>query len=204
MIAPENVVFDIGNVLFDWDPRFLYERLIPPGEALDGFLRDVVTRAWHFQHDEGRPFAETSAELTARYPEHAALIAAWGPRFAESIRGEIPGMVALVEELDAAGVPLFAITNFSGEFFSPFRATQAVLFDRFRDIVVSGDEKLVKPDAAIYRLALARFGIAAEEAVFIDDSVANVIGARDVGMTALHFVDAPTLRGQLRELGLPA
>ncbi|WP_375394216.1 HAD family hydrolase [uncultured Sphingomonas sp.] len=202
MNAPRNVVFDIGNVLFDWDPRFLYERLIPPGEALDAFLRDVVTRAWHFQHDEGRPFAETSAELTARYPEHAALIAAWGPRFAESIRGEIPGMVALVEELDAAGVPLFAITNFSGEFFRPFRARHA-LFDRFRDIVVSGDEKLVKPDAAIYRLALDRFGIVAEDAVFIDDSTVNVIGARDVGMTALHFVGEPTLRGQLRQLGLP-
>ncbi len=197
------VVFDIGNVLFDWDPRFLYERLIPPGEALDAFLRDVVTREWHFQHDEGRAFAETSAELTSRYPEHAALIAAWGPRFNESIRGAIPGMVALVDDLDAAGVPLFAITNFSGEFFPPFRATQAALFDRFRDIVVSGDEKLVKPDAAIYRLALDRFGLDAGDAVFIDDSLPNVLGARDVGMTALHFVDAPTLRGQLRELGLP-
>ena len=204
MTAPTAIVFDIGNVLFDWDPRFLYERLIPPGEALDAFLRDVVTRDWHFQHDQGRPFAETSAELTARFPQHAALIAEWGPRFNESIRGEIAGMVALVEELDDADVPLFAITNFSGEFFPPFRVTQADLFDRFRDIVVSGDERLVKPDAAIYRLALERFGIEAAEAVFIDDSLPNVVGARAVGMTALHFVDEPTLRGQLRDLGLLA
>ena len=204
MTAPTAIVFDIGNVLFDWDPRFLYERLIPPGEALDAFLHDVVTRDWHFQHDEGRAFAETSAELTARFPQHAALIAAWGPRFNESIRGEITGMVALVEELDEAGVPLFAITNFSGEFFPPFRATQARLFDRFRDIVVSGDERLVKPDAAIYRLALDRFGIAAAAAVFIDDSLPNVAGARAVGMTALHFVDEPTVRGQLHDLGMLA
>lgn len=203
MTAPTAIVFDIGNVLFDWDPRFLYERLIPPGEALDAFLRDVVTREWHFQHDEGRPFAETSAELTTRFPHHAAAIAAWGPRFNESIVGAIPGMIALVETLDAAGVPLFAITNFSGEFFPPFRATQAALFDRFRDIVVSGDEKMVKPDAAIYRLALDRFGIDAADAVFIDDSLPNVIGARAVGMTALHFTDAPTVRGQLRALGFP-
>lgn len=201
MNAPKNVVFDIGNVLFDWDPRFLYERLVPPGEALDAFLRDVVTREWHFQHDEGRAFAPTSAELAARFPQHADLIHAWGPRFNESIRSAVPGMIDLVEELDAGGVPLFAITNFSGEFFPPFRATQAALFDRFRDIVVSGDEKLVKPGAAIYRLALDRFGIAAADAVFIDDSLPNVVAARDVGMTALHFVDAPTVREELRGLG---
>ena len=101
-------------------------------------------------------------------------------------------------------MPLFAITNFSGEFFPPFRATQTRLFDRFRDIVVSGDEKLVKPDAAIYRLALERFGIEAGDAVFIDDSLPNVVGARAVGMTALHFFDEPTLRGQLCDLGLLA
>ena len=204
MTAPTAVIFDIGNVLFDWDPRFLYERLIPPGAALDAFLRDVVTRDWHFQHDQGRAFADTSAELIARFPQHAALIAAWGPRFNESIVGEMPGMIALVDELDAAGVPLFAITNFSGEFFPRFRATQARLFDRFRDIVVSGDEKLVKPDAAIYRLALDRFGIEAADAVFIDDSLPNIVGARAVGMTALHFVDEPTLRMQLRDLRLLA
>ena len=118
----EAVIFDIGGVLVEWDPRFLYERLIPDDEALAVFLRDVVTADWHFQHDAGRPFAETSAELSRRFPEHAALIAAWGPRFNDSIRAVIPGMAALVAELDAGGVPLFAITNFSGEFFPPFRA----------------------------------------------------------------------------------
>ena len=141
--------------------------------------------------------------MTARFPEHAALIAAWGPRFGDSIGEAIPGMVDLVEELDAAGVPLFAITNFSGEFFPPFRSARAGLFDRFRDIVVSGDERLVKPGAAIYRLALDRFGLQAPDAVFIDDVPANVVGARAVGMQALQFVDEPTLRGDLRALGLP-
>ena len=198
------VIFDIGAVLYDWDPRFLYERLIPPGEALDAFLRDVVTREWHFQHDAGRPFAETSAELIASYPDHAELIAAWGDRFLDSIPGPISGMPALVEELDAAGVPLYAITNFSAEFFPPFRAREAAMFDRFRDIVVSGDEKLVKPDAAIYRLALDRFGIRAAEAVFVDDNAANVAGARAVGMKAIAFTSAATLRADLVTLGLLA
>src|SRR5579875_2047899 len=178
--AINSAIFDIGGVLVDWDPRFLYERLIPAGEALDAFLRDVVTPEWHFQHDAGRPFAETSAELTARFPHHAELIAAWGPRFNESNRALIPGMAALVAELDEAGVPLYAITNFSGEFWPPFRAKYPALFDRFRAVLVSGDEKLVKPDAAIYRLALARFGLAAGEAVFIDDRADNVAGAEAV------------------------
>jgi 2-haloacid dehalogenase len=198
------IIFDIGRVLYDWDPRFLYERLIPEGEALDAFLRDVVTQDWHFQHDAGRDFADTSVELIARHPHHAELIAAWGPRFAESIPGPIAGMHELVERLDEAGVPLFAITNFSHEFFPPFRATEAALFDRFRDIVVSGEEKLVKPDAAIYRLALERFGLTAAEAVFIDDNVANVAGAAAVGMTAILFTGADDLIPRLQALGFPA
>jgi 2-haloacid dehalogenase len=198
------IIFDIGRVLYDWDPRFLYERLIPAGEALESFLRDVVTIEWHFQHDAGRDFADTAAELTALHPHHADLIAAWGPRFAESIPGPIPGMHDLVARLDDAGVPLFAITNFSHEFFPPFRDAEAALFDRFRDIVVSGEEKLVKPDAAIYRLALDRFGLAAAGTVFIDDNAANVAGADAVGMTGILFTGIDDLVPRLRALGFPA
>ena len=202
MVQPSAVIFDVGNVLFHWNLRFLYERLIPEDEALDAFLRDVVTIDWHFQHDMGRPFAETSAELIARYPEHAALIAALGPRFNETNRATVAGMHELVAELDAAKVPLYAITNFSGEFFRAFRAEHAALFDRFRDIVVSGDEQLMKPDAAIYRLALERFGLRAEEAVFVDDNAANVAGAKAVGIHGLLFTDAATLRRELIGMGL--
>jgi 2-haloacid dehalogenase len=198
------IIFDIGRVLYDWDPRFLYERLIPAGEALESFLRDVVTVEWHFQHDAGRDFTDTSAELTARHPHHADLIAAWGPRFAESIPGPIPGMHELVARLDDGGVPLFAITNFSHEFFPPFRAAEAALFDRFRDIVVSGEEKLVKPDAAIYRLALDRFGLDAADTVFIDDNAANIAGAEAVGMTAILFAGIDDLVPRLRAMGFPA
>ncbi|GAA0323988.1 HAD-IA family hydrolase [Sphingomonas oligophenolica] len=204
MTRPIAVVFDVGNVLYDWNPRFLYERLIDDDRALDAFLRDVATKEWHFQHDAGRPFAETSAELSAAHPEFADHIAAWGPRFSETIPGMLPGMAELVEELDAAGVPLYAITNFSGEFWVPFRAREAAIFDRFRDVVVSGDEKLVKPDAAIYRLALDRFGLEPGEAVFVDDREDNIEGAEAVGIQGLLFVDAPTLRSDLVRLGLLA
>ena len=201
MRQPKSVIFDVGHVLYDWDPRVLYQRLIPDDEALDVFLDEICTREWHFQHDRGRDFAETSAELIARHPDHADLIAAWGPRFAEQIPGPMPGMPALVADLDSAGVPLYAITNFSHEFFPPFRAREAALFDRFRDIVVSGEEKLMKPDAAIYRLALDRFGVAAADAVFVDDRQANVDGAAAVGMHALLFTGADRLRADLRALG---
>lgn len=196
-MRPHAVIFDIGNVLFHWDPRFLYERLIDDDRALDVFVRDVVTHDWHFQHDAGRDFADTSAELAALHPEHAALIAAWGPRFNESIGGPVAGMHEIVERLDEAGVPLFAITNFSHEFWPPFRNQWPDLFDRFRDVVVSGEERLVKPDPAIYRLALARFGLEPGEAVFVDDNRANVDAANALGIHAHLFRDAPTFRAFL-------
>ena len=202
MTLPAAVIFDVGNVLYDWNPRFLYERLIADDRALDAFLRDVVTAEWHFQHDAGRPFADTSAELIARFPRHADLIAAWAPRFNETIGGVLSGMAELVRELDTADVPLFAITNFSGEFWPPFRAREAALFDRFRDVVVSGDERLVKPDPAIYRLALDRFELTAGEALFVDDRADNIAGARAVGMRAHLFIGAEALRRELIEIGL--
>ncbi len=201
-MRPTSIVFDVGHVLYDWDPRVLYERLIPEDEALDAFLRDVCTREWHFQHDRGRPFAETSAELIARFPEHEALIAAWGSRFAEQIPGPMPGMPELLAELDDADVPLYALANFSGEFFAPFRAQEAATFDRFRGIVVSGDERLVKPDPAIYRLLLDRYGLEAAQTVFIDDRAENVAGAEAVGMIAIRFTGAEPLRADLARLGL--
>jgi 2-haloacid dehalogenase len=199
--APHAVIFDVGRVLVDWEIRFLYERLIPEGEALDAFLRDVVTPEWHFQHDMGRPFAETSVELTEQYPHHAELIQLFGPRFNDTNSSAMPGMPELLAELDSAGVPLFAITNFSGEFFPPFRVKYPDMFDRFRDIVVSGDEKMMKPDPAIYRLALDRFGLKAEEAVFVDDNADNVAGAAELGIHAILFTGEPALRAELRELG---
>lgn len=196
------VVFDVGNVLYHWHPRYLYERLIADDRALDMFVREVVTPEWHFQHDAGRPFAETSAELIARFPQHEALISAWGPRFNDSVGGPIEGVHALVAALDAGGIPLYGITNFSAEFWPPFRRREAALFDRFRDIVVSGRERLVKPDPEIYALALCRFGLRAGEGLFVDDSRANVEAAAANGFAAHHFTGAASLARALQRLGL--
>nr|WP_218943158.1 HAD-IA family hydrolase [Sphingomonas sp. R-74633] len=188
--------------MFPWRPRSLYERLIGDDRALDAFLANVLTMAWHTELDRGRPFAEASAELAAAHPEHADLIAAWGPRFNETLGPPIAGMAEILAELDSRGVPLFAITNFSGEFFRAFTPLHPDIFGRFRDIVVSGDEKLIKPDPAIYALALARFGLKGPDSVFIDDSAKNIAAADDAGIHGLLFTDADKLRGELEALGL--
>jgi 2-haloacid dehalogenase len=200
--TPSAVIFDVGNVLFPWNPRSLYERLIHDDRALDAFLAEVVTQDWHFQHDAGRPFAETSAELIAQFPEHEALIAAWGARFNETIGDAIAGMPEIVADLDSAGVPLFAITNFSGEFWRAWAPLHQDIFGRFRDVVVSGDEKLVKPNPAIYRLALERFGLDPGDAVFVDDNAANVDAANALGIRGILFASADSFRAELVRLGL--
>ena len=196
----QSVIFDVGRVLFDWDLRYLFAKLIDDRDELEWFVTNVVTPEWHFQHDAGRSLAAMLPELKAGFPDHGPLIDAYAMRFNETIPGPIPGSLELVERLDAAGVPLFAITNFGHEFWEGFRPTQPV-FDRFRDIVVSGTEKLTKPDPAIYRLAIERFGIDPAGALFVDDVAANVMGAEATGIAGHQFVDAATLERDLLSRG---
>lgn len=195
------VVFDVGRVLVQWELRALFEKLIDDEVELDWFLQNVVTPEWHFQHDAGRPLAEMVPELQAQFPDYAAHIYAYATRFNETIPGPVPGSYEIVGDLARRDVPLFAITNFGAEFWAMFRPTQPI-FNHFRDIVVSGEERLVKPDAAIYQLALRRFGLAEGEGLFIDDSLPNVEAARANGFHAHHFINAPTLRAELEALGL--
>ncbi len=196
-----SVVFDVGNVLFRWNIACLFEKLIKDRQELNWFLANVVTPQWHFEHDAGKPLAIMRAELVAQFPDYAALIDAYLTRFNETIPGPVPGSLEIVADLAARGVPLFAITNFGAEFWDGFHPTQPV-FAYFRDIVVSGREKLVKPDPAIYRLALERFGLAPGAAIFIDDSLLNIDAARANGFAGHHFQDAAMLRAELTALAL--
>ncbi len=195
------VVFDVGKVLFEWDLRYLFAKLIADKDALEFFVTHVVTPEWHFQHDAGRALDDMVAERIAEFPEYATLIAAYVPRFNETIPGPVTGSLEIVQELAESGVPLFAITNFGAELWEGFRPTQQI-FDLFQDIIVSGVEKLAKPDPAIYALALQRFGIKPGQAIFIDDNHANVISARETGFAAHHFRDAASLRAELVALNL--
>jgi 2-haloacid dehalogenase len=195
------VVFDVGKVLFEWDLRYLFAKLIADKDELEFFVTHVVTPEWHFQHDAGRALDDMVADRITEFPEYAKLIAVYANRFNETIPGPVTGSLEIVQELAEIGVPLFAITNFGSEFWDMFRPTQPV-FDRFQDIIVSGVEKLVKPDPAIYALALQRFGLKPGEAIFIDDNHDNVVSARNNGFAAHHFTDAASLRAELVALNL--
>jgi len=185
------VVFDVGRVLFEWDLRHLYRKLIRDPAELEWFVTEVVSEDWHFEHDAGRPLDDMVAERKARFPAHAALIDAYATRFGESIPGPVPGSLELVEALAARDVPLFAITNFAAAFWPQFRDSQQV-FRHFRDIVVSGIEKLAKPDPAIFRLASSRFGHDPAGLLLIDDNAANVASARALGWQVHLFIHGAT------------
>lgn len=199
--ATSAVVFDVGRVLFQWNLRHLFAKLIPDERDLEWFVTTVVTEEWHYNHDAGVPLAEMVPQRQAEFPDHAHLIEAYAARFNETIPGPVPGSLELVEALHGAGVPLFCITNFGHEFWARFRPTQPV-FDRFSDIVVSGTERIAKPDPEIFRLAARRFGHAPQAMLFIDDNAANIASARAEGWQVHHFTDAGTLAADLKARGL--
>ena len=196
------VIFDVGNVLYGWDPESFLVRQVAEDRQRLKFIEDVGLWEWHDTLDGGRDFREAADELSAKFPEYAHLIEAWGERFGETISDPIPGVHAIVEELDRRAIPLFAITNFSADFWPPFHDKEKAFFGRFRDVVVSGEVKLLKPDPAIYFLALDRFGLRPSEALFVDDRQINVDGAEAIGMKAHLFTSAQALRARLKAEGL--
>jgi len=193
-------VFDIGGVLLAWDPGLVYRDLIPDPAERERFFVEVCTSAWNGELDAGRPFDEACDERAARFPEHAELVHAWR-RQDEMIAGEVDGTAAIVDRLRAAGVPLHLLTNMPADVFRD-RVERWQVLCRFDGAVVSGEEGVLKPEPAIFRLLTARFGLDPAETLFIDDAEANVDGARAAGFHAHHFVDAPTLEAELIALGL--
>ncbi|MCO6414982.1 HAD family phosphatase [Siccirubricoccus sp. KC 17139] len=203
-MPPRNVVFDLGGVLIDWDPRHLYRKLFP-GDApgMERFLAEVCTGEWNLAQDAGRSWAEATALLKAQHPEKAALIDAYHLRWPEMIAGPIEGTVAVLAELHAQGTPLYGLTNWSAETY-PVALERFDFMAWFRGVVVSGTERIVKPDPRIYRLLLERFGLAAAETVFIDDKPRNAAAASALGMHGVHFTTPEALRLELVGLGVLA
>ncbi|PZT89901.1 MAG: hydrolase [Citromicrobium sp.] len=197
----EAVVFDVGRVLFQWDMRVLFARLVKDEARLERLLGEVLTEEWHFQHDQGRALDDMVPERIAEFPEFAEEIGAYRSRFNETIPGPVPGSLELVRKLHEAGMPLFAITNFGAEFWAGF-APQQPIFDLFTDIIVSGEEKIAKPDPAIFALAEKRFGRAPEHMLFIDDNRANIDSACALGWQVHHFSEANALKADLSKRGL--
>ncbi len=196
------VIFDVGGVLLDWDPRHLYRSLFDGDTAaMEHFLTEVCGPPWIMQQDAGRPFAEGVAELSARFPDQAERIAAFDTGWEVMVQGVFDDVVAIVERLAERGTPLYALTNFSMEKWPLVRPRYPV-FDRFDGIVVSGAEGLVKPDRRIYERLLTRYGLRADSSVFIDDSPINVAGAALLGIDAIRFSSAATLHQALERRGL--
>ena len=195
------MIFDLGRVLIDWDPRHLYRDLFSDDEAMETFLAEVTTPAWNEEQDAGRPWDEAIATLIERHPDQRELIEAYRRRWPEMLAGPIEDTVAVLEELRATRVRLFALSNWSAETF-PVARGRFPFLDWFEGVVISGEVGVIKPDARIFRHLVARYAIDPGTAVFIDDSVANVEAAARLGFIALRFVDAPSLRRDLVRLGL--
>lgn len=201
-----HVIFDLGGVLIDWDPRYLYRSLFTGNEpGMERFLAEVCSPAWNHELDRGRPYAEGVAELSARHPELQPMIEAYHTRWIEMVAGPLPETVAILEELAAREVPLWALTNWSAETFALVRHGPAYAFlNRFRHIFVSGELRLAKPEPAIFRHVLDAIGIAPDRALFVDDAARNIEAAAALGLLTHRFVSATALRANLVRLGLLA
>ncbi|WP_417462558.1 HAD family hydrolase [Kordiimonas sp.] len=196
----KSVLFDIGNVFVEWDPRLLYSELIHDQAELERFLSEVVTLEWHTEHDRGRPFAEGVRILSAKFPEYEDLIQAFDERWNDTIGPVFTGTVDVLERLSEQGTPCFGLTNFSAEKW-PLFCREYAFTDLFGGVVVSGAEGLVKPDPRIFQLAIDRFGLESEQTVYIDDRLENVQAAEHMGMIGHHFTDADKLAADLRAKG---
>jgi 2-haloacid dehalogenase len=201
LVPVKAVVFDLGGVLIDWDPRYLYRKLLDDEAAVEEFLATVCTPEWNAEQDRGRPFAEGVAELVERHPVHAAAITAYHERWPEMLGGAVGGTVEVLAELRAAGVPVYALTNWSAETFGIARERFEFL-EWFDGVLVSGEERMIKPDPAIFRLLLDRFGLDSGATFYIDDSPANVAAADRLGFDAVRFTSPAQLRRDLEARGL--
>ncbi len=197
---PTTVVFDLGGVLIEWDPRHLYRQLMPDDEV-EAFLEEIGFAAWNHAQDAGGSWASAVEELAARHPERRDLIAAYPARFPETLAGAVPGSVEVLRDLHEAGVRLLALTNWSAETYPHAVATFEFL-SLFEDVMVSGVEGVAKPDPAVFRLLLERFRLNPAATVFVDDSLANIAAAAAVGLRGVLFQDADALRADLSRLGL--
>lgn len=200
-MARKAVLWDLGKVLLDWSPAYLYRKMFTDEDAVQDFLGRVCTMEWHLAHDRGVPMAENRRALIAQYPEFEAAITAWETRFPEMLHGSIPGTAEVIESLAARGVPQYALTNMPDEWVEPVNRLYPILH-YMRDIIVSAHEGCAKPDRRIYEITAARLPHEPADVVFFDDREANVIAAREFGFDAEIFTGETKLRTDLAARGL--
>ena len=198
---PKAVVFDLGGVLLDWDPRYLYRRMFDHEAEMERFLSEVCTMQWHHAHDLGIPPERTTPPLVEAHPEYEDEIWAWTQRSEEMVGGPIEASVEILRELKDAGVPCYALTNMESWTF-PGRRERFAFLRWFDGELVSGFEGVAKPDPRVFELLLERFDLTAGDTVFIDDSPANVAAARRAGLQAIEFSSPEDLRAWLERARL--
>lgn len=195
------VVFDLGGVLIDWNPRYVYRDMGGEEEEIEHFLANVATSEWNGQMDAGRPFVEAVTERIGAFPEHEAWLRAYHERWEDMLGGPIDASVAILKELKEQGTPLYALTNWSAETFPTARRLYDFL-GWFDGIIVSGEVRKIKPSPEIFHHLIDDFGVQPADAVFVDDNLPNVEAARALGFYGIHFEGADALRSELERLGL--
>ena len=198
----ETIIFDLGGVLIDWDPRYLYRKILKNEEEISWFLSNICTSEWNDQQDAGRSFKEAVDELLLKHPDWELCIKAWADRWKETIKGPVPETVDILRKIkNKTGHRLYALTNWSAETF-PWALENFDFLHWFEGIVVSGVEKTRKPFPEIYQILLSRYKINPAKAVFIDDNIKNVEGAKAVGLNTIHFTSPQNLARELTQIGV--
>ena len=197
----QTIIFDLGGVLIDWNPRYLYRKIFPDREEMEYFLKSVCSLEWHVQMDGEKSFNDAISELIPHHPEYSEQIRAYFERWEEMIGGDIPGSVKILEELKDAGYPLAALSNWSSETF-PFVNAKYEFLDWFDPQIISGQVGLVKPDPDIYHLILCQIDRDPEECLFIDDVKGNIKAAADIGIKTIHYSSPRQLREDLEIQGI--
>ncbi|HLT72040.1 MAG TPA: HAD family phosphatase [Cyclobacteriaceae bacterium] len=198
MNSVETVIFDLGGVLIDWNPRYLYRKIFKSEEEIDWFLNNICTAEWNDMQDAGRNFAEGTEELLSKHPDWEMPIRAWYSRWEETISGPIEGTVEILRTIKGSGHRLYALTNWSAESF-PIALQKFDFLNWFQGIVVSGVEKTRKPFPDIYRILFDRYAVEPGKSVFIDDNLTNIKAAKNLGLNTIHFTSPEQLRGELRD-----
>jgi len=195
------VVFDIGGVLLDWDPRHLYRQLISDPAEMAAFLGHVCTPQWHLAHDLGADTERSCRELAARYPDQAELIMAWSRRSEDMVAGQIDQAIEVLADVKASGLRCLALSNMEPDKFL-LRRHRFPFFRLLDGCVISGMEGVAKPDRAIFEILLSRYDLDPAATVFVDDTAANVAAARQIGIRAIGYSTANQLRRDLHDLGV--
>jgi 2-haloacid dehalogenase len=195
------VVFDIGGVLLDWNPRHLYRQLIDDPADMEDFLGQVCTPEWHLAHDLGADTEQSCAELASRHPEYAELIMAWAHRSEDMIAGQIDEVVDILAEVKGLGLDCYALSNMEPDTFE-LRSQRYPFFAMMDGYVISGIERVAKPDRKIFDILISRYGLDPRATVFVDDSPDNVAAAGEAGLVAIRYRTPGQMRSDLRDLGV--